>query len=287
MADRLEQMAMYQSLDTGLDAATVVASAFAAVGVAVLAWAFVTKRRQAASDAIEFESVDVSIDMGDGGDGGSPAAPAPPPGNSPAAPAPPPGNGLILDAVRSTWGTWSQGFEGRTPTMYQDVKGYITAGVGNLMDPITLALPLQWLKPDGSVASHDEIVAEWNRVKAMKPGLFWKDYQSPDALYLSDTTIDALVLRQLDANAVVLQRYFPDFASFPAGAQRAILSIAWAVGAGFPPKWPNFTNAVLAKDWTAAADNSSINSVGNPGVIPRNAADKAALLEAASQEANS
>jgi len=166
--------------------------------------------------------------------------------------------------------------------MYLDVRGLVTTGVGNLIDPVSLALALPWLKADGTPATQEEIQADWKRVKAMQPGQFWTHYQAPNNLYLSDEAIDALVLAQLDKNANVLVGYFPDFASLPGGAQRAILSIAWAVGAGFPPKWPNFSAAVRAHDWVSAANNSSISAANNPGIKPRNEANKAALLAAAS-----
>lgn len=205
---------------------------------------------------------------------------APPAPTSPAPTPPTSSSSIIRNDVRSTWASWSAGFEGRTPTMYQDVKGLVTTGVGNLIDPIALAKALPWLKPDGTAATQDEVVTEWNRVKAMSPGLYWTKYQSPDGLHLSDATIDALVLRQLDQNAVVLQRFFPDFANYPEGVQRAILSIAWAVGAGFPPKWPKFTAAVKARDWTTAAQEGTLSTAGNPGVAKRNEANKAALLSA-------
>src|SRR6202042_670124 len=82
-------------------------------------------------------------------------------------------------------------------------------------------------------------------------------------------------------DAQFLARTFPDFASFPAPAQTAILPMSWAMGSGFPARWPLFSAAVRAQDWAACAANCAISSVGNAGVIPRNNADRALFLQAA------
>jgi GH24 family phage-related lysozyme (muramidase) len=263
-----EQLAKVPDTIGGLDTSTFAAGIAAILGLSALAWTLV--RRRAPAPPVVTRLPDAAP--------GVPVIAQAPPGATTVP-------SIVRDEVRSTWADWSKNFEGRTPTMYQDVKGLITTGIGNLIDPMSMALGLPWLKPDGTPATQEEIEAEWHRVKSMSAGQYWTKYRTSNELHLSDEAIDALVLKQLDANAIVLQRYFPDFAVLPAGAQRAILSIAWAVGAGFPPKWPNFTAAIRAHDYVKAADNSSINTTGNAGVAPRNAANKAALLEAASSEA--
>ncbi len=194
-----------------------------------------------------------------------------------AAPAPSP----MLPSVRAGFPAFTSKFEGRVPFMYLDIKGFVTCAVGNLIDPMALALPLPWLLPDDTAASQDQIAAEWERVKAMPAGLVASRYSSPSGLHLDDAGIDALVFAHLDADAQVLARTFPDFPTFPAAAQQAILSMSWAMGSGFPARWPLFSASVRAQDWRACAENCSISAVGNPGVVPRNDANKALFLQAA------
>src|SRR6185503_10062976 len=67
---------------------------------------------------------------------------------------------------------------------------------------------------------------------------------------------------------------FPAWEEWPADAQLGVLSLAWAVGAGFAPKWPKFTAACLASDWAGARENCTLREEKNPGVIPRNQANR-------------
>jgi GH24 family phage-related lysozyme (muramidase) len=190
----------------------------------------------------------------------------------------------MLPEVRAGFPAFTARFEGRIAWMYCDIKGLVTTGVGNLIDPIGLAIGLPWLRPDGSRASEDEIRAEWARVKAMGGGLVASRYRSDTGLHLDDDAIDALVLSHLDGDAQVLAVTFPDFPTFPGQAQTAILSMSWAMGAGFPARWPLFSAAVRARDWARCAATCAINAKGNPGVAPRNDADRQLFLQAADIE---
>lgn len=188
---------------------------------------------------------------------------------------------IILPEVFAGFRNFTAQFEGVVPYLYQDVKGLVTTGIGNLVDPVSLSTALPWQRPDGSPASHEEIVADWQRVKAMPPALVFTHYRSPGALTLTDAAIDDLVASRLDGDAAVLVSFYTAFASFPAPAQTAILSMAWALGAGFPRSWPHFSASVRAQDWKACADNCAINATGNAGIIPRNKANAALFLAAA------
>lgn len=193
---------------------------------------------------------------------------------------------ILSPAVRDGFRAFTVQFENDVPTMYQDILGLVTVGDGNLIDPMREALRLTWYKPDGTVASVAEVIADWHRVKSMTKAMVWRRYQSPACLHLSEDGIAALVLARLDANAEILAHTFPEFAMFHEAAQTAILSMAWAMGAGFTAKWPHFSAAVRAQNWTACAANDEIHSAvdaargipANPGVIPRNKADRALFL---------
>lgn len=191
----------------------------------------------------------------------------------------------MRQSVRDYFNTFSEKFEGRLSFMYLDVKGLVTTGVGNLIDPIGTALLLPWVhKSDGSPASADEITQEWNDVKShteMAPqggGAFGSMTQ----LMLVQESIDNLVLSKLDENERYLKGRFPQYDNWPADAQLGLLSMAWAMGPGF--NFPRFESSINARppDFDKAAIESHMNDAGNPGLVPRNAANTLLFRNASS-----
>jgi GH24 family phage-related lysozyme (muramidase) len=180
-------------------------------------------------------------------------------------------------SVADAFHAFSQPLEGRVPSMYLDILGLITCGVGNLIDPISAALPLPWKRDsDGALASQQEIRDAWTRLKN-RPDLAKKNVSHARALtglHLDDSDIDALVDRKLSENERFITGWLPSFPEVPADAQLGILSMAWAVGPGFNRKFPTFTRAATAGDWFGAQASCKIREAGNPGVVPRNARNR-------------
>lgn len=173
------------------------------------------------------------------------------------------------------WLAWSKPFEGRVRWIYADVKGLCTTGVGNLLVSADVACELPWrFMDDGSWAPEGLVRREWDRVKAMPPGLAAARYRG--AIYLEDSDIDALVGKQLAANDAVLRRIFPDYDAWPAEARKGTRSLAWAAGAGLDHGWPHFTAAARAQDWATCARESAI-----PSNLPRTEAQRALFEQAA------
>lgn len=175
-------------------------------------------------------------------------------------------------------------FEGHVPWMYLDVKCLVTTGRGNLVDPVSAALPLPWTSRSGVPARQDEIVAEWCRVKsrtdlAPRGG---GHFGAITSLRLSHAAIDALCEEKLAAFEGALRGYFADYDSWAEAARVGVLSMAWALGPAFPPAWPHFSAAARAGDWATAARECAIVTVGNPGVAPRNRANAALFNSCAS-----
>ena len=194
--------------------------------------------------------------------------------------------------VRSRWIAWSAQFEGRVAWMYLDqhkdkngnLDPLVTTGVGNLIDaspqadPWRPALPLPW-RLSGSPATPDMIRAEWQKVKADK-SLATKGWQAAGrvtALRLSESAIDDLVLARLEANDAIFARRIPTWSTWPYKAQMVRHSIGWACGPNEP--YPKFEAAVAARAWAVAIEECYIPDKNNPGVVPRNAADRALLRE--------
>jgi GH24 family phage-related lysozyme (muramidase) len=178
----------------------------------------------------------------------------------------------MRQSVRDIWTEFNAPLEGRLPFMYLDIKGLVTTGVGNLIDttgppplrPPTdseraasheLARQLAWQTSDGSLASPDQVDAEWDQIKARLDqarfgGGTFKQFAT---LFLSDDEIDRLVFGKLDQMESVLKgrEPFAGFDDFPADAQLGLLSMSWGMGPMF--NFPNFQGFVEAGDWNSAA----------------------------------
>jgi hypothetical protein len=176
--------------------------------------------------------------------------------------------------------------EGVTNFLYLDVgdktdpsvPGKVHAGVGDLLDPIELALPLPWLNnADNSSASQDTIRAQWQLVKSRqdlksKGGMA---YQGLTSIHLSPDGIKDLSASKLAQNETYILQTFPAYPSWPADGQLGILSLAWGRGPSFPGSgknaFPKLTAALqkTPPDFLTASVESSMYN----GAPARNAAN--------------
>lgn len=196
----------------------------------------------------------------------------------------------MMPAVLAAFPAFTDKLEGHCDCMYVDVKGLVTTARGNLIDlssdpaalyPWAPAMTLPW-QLNGAPATQAQVRAEWLTVKG-RQDLAGKPYPSRRAittLRLTNDAIDALTNERLEANDVYLSHRFPGWPSFPADAQLAIHSLAWACGPAF--NFPKLVAAVNDADWAAAADEIAMSGTAtNPGIIPRNRVNRLLLLTAA------
>lgn len=184
------------------------------------------------------------------------------------------------DAVRAAFVDFTAPLEGVVRHMYLDVRGLVTTGIGNLIDPVQYATPLPWLRSDGSPASVDEIVAEWRAVKsrldlAPKGGMVFDHLTK---LRLTDEGVNTLVQRKLAQNDVFLAHRFAEWSDWPADAQLAAHSMAWACGPAF--RFPMLDAALRRKDFAEAAKECAIHPAMGT-IIARNAENARLFLNAA------
>jgi hypothetical protein len=188
----------------------------------------------------------------------------------------------VVAALPSTFAKW----EGNAlPYMYADSKGNITTGTGNLIDPVGAALALPWKNSDGSLASQGEISDAWNTVKSAYPDVQSTASQTLTSIRLDAAALNDLVLKTVQANHNYFLTKYPKYTTWPADAQMALHSIAWAWGPGFsnPSDWGSngaaFDAAVNASppDFATAATIMKTASVHeesiNPGIVPRDNAN--------------
>lgn len=178
--------------------------------------------------------------------------------------------------VREGFLAFTERFEGHTSWMYLDVEGLVTIGYGNLIDP-NIPSTLDFRDLTGIPADASAVRYEWQRIKSLQRlrELGGGVFRAESTLRATQTSLEALFYQELDSFERDLRGYFPAWDTWPAAAQQATLSIAWACGSHFPPEWPHFTAAARVEDWAACAMESHISTKGNPGVVPRNEANVA------------
>lgn len=185
-------------------------------------------------------------------------------------------------SVRDNFVPFTAPLEGVVRWFYADVKGLITIAIGNLVDPVESALSLAMVHKGTDIpASQADIRADWLRVKS-DPNAARLGHRSVEALTnlrLTDAGVDAVVNKRLALNDQILRTRFPDFEKWPADAQLATHSMAWACGPYF--RFAKLEAALKLRDFSTAATECYMNTTGNPGLVPRNGANKALYNAAA------
>lgn len=176
----------------------------------------------------------------------------------------------MRDSVRRAFVAYSAPLEGVVNHLYCDVRGLVTTAIGILVDPVSMAVGLPWLRKDGTRATEAEVRDEWGRVKArqdwrMRGG---RIYASVCELHLDEAGILAATMTKLAEMDHVLSVRFPAYLDWCADAQLGMLSMAWALGPHF--NFPRMAMALRSRDFLAAAEECTISTAGNPGVRPRN-----------------
>lgn len=169
---------------------------------------------------------------------------------------------------------FSSPLEGCFANLYPDSIGLLTAAIGNLADPVELALAMPWRLPSGELASRAQVTAEWHALKA-RPELATYKASSPavknvTTIRLRDEDIIAVVTAKMLSNEKEMRKFFPQWDDFPADAQLALFSLSWACGADFEVQFKNCTNSANRGDWMSCAIEGKLKEAGNPGLVPRN-----------------
>lgn len=206
-------------------------------------------------------------------------------------------------SVKNNFIAFNEPIEHRVKYMYLDIKGFVTIGVGNLIDVEKASdtkrlktiidelatLPFVYkdeLTNAGKPASKANIEAEWKKVKkeTARASQGHTAFTNITNLRLSNDTIDKLVMTRLTAMEKELKTEpaYRDFEPWPADAQLGLLSMAWALGASkLKVGWPNFRAACQKQDFDSAAKQSHILDVNNPGVTKRNTRNQRLFKNAA------
>lgn len=186
-------------------------------------------------------------------------------------------------AVRENFVAFTAPLEGVVRWLYADVKNLITIGIGNLVDPIESALSLRMVHKGTDIqATPADIRADWQKVKSDPNAarLGHRSVETLTSLRLTEEGLADVVGKRLALNDKILRERFPDFEEWPADAQLATHSMAWACGPYF--RFAKLEAALRAREFSTAANECYMNTTGNPGLRPRNAANKALYMAAES-----
>lgn len=201
-----------------------------------------------------------------------------------------PGFAATKASVVNSFTGWSSPMEGFVPHMYIDALGYVTTGMGDLIDPVSQALALPWKHPDGSLVSQSEVVAAWNAVDSQRSDPKGQKQTSGPAVHgggsqgnltsirITKDDVNHLVAAKLKSNEANIVKNLPGFAQAPADAQLGVHSMSWAEGTGFTKTWPQFDAAFNRGDYATAAAQSHMQGVG---IDMRNMANKLLFTNAA------
>jgi hypothetical protein len=196
-------------------------------------------------------------------------------------------------AAQKAFPIWSVDFEGDVNYPYADIYNLVTSGIGNLLDlgarngtdcspaAMSLFVAQPWKhKADWSLASDQEKIAAFTAIKnagACHKINYLQIYAALTDLRLTKDDVAALVATRMRINDAELTRIYPAYPEWPADAQFALNSWAWACGAdaSFPKM-----HAALSQsppDFRTAAVECKISNA-NP---KRNAANNAMFKLAA------
>ena len=178
--------------------------------------------------------------------------------------------------------------EGTVFSLYADVKNLITVGIGNLVDaspaisPWLPAVGLPFVHPDGTPATTIEITSAWLSVKgdpkSATHGWRYAAAIPGNEIRMTAEGVADLVRGRLKANDAYLLGRYPDWESYPADAQLAIHSLAWACGPAY--RFPALDAALKAREFDECAVHIRMNTAGNPGLVPRNAHNRTLMMNA-------
>ena len=153
-------------------------------------------------------------------------------------------------------------WEGSIPHLYQDTRGLITVGIGNLTNTLAEAQALPFVNTaTGNPATAAEIETNFNAVRRMTAGLRASRYRQNPSIELSEDVIDQLAARRIEEEFLPAVRdAFSGFDGYPLAAKEVIVDIAYNVGANAIRRWSNLIAHCEAHDWRSAATETEVRS---------------------------
>jgi hypothetical protein len=179
--------------------------------------------------------------------------------------------------VIETWANINAIMEGRHNFLYLDVKDKPTTAIGLLVPDFKSMRALPWLSHDDAgvlrPASVFDLESEWRWVtRKAGQNLRAADFGKSARCFLSVTSVTELTAKRLHTfyEQVKTKERWNGIGDWNPNIQFLCMSICWAAGANGLFKFHRLLEALEANDYKAAAIESHLNEIGNPGLRPRN-----------------
>jgi GH24 family phage-related lysozyme (muramidase) len=148
-------------------------------------------------------------------------------------------------------------WEGFREEMYVGWRGDIRTGIGHLLPSAIAALALPWRhKTTGQPATAAEVRTAYEQVRAQARGHRAPAHQRASDLVLPAGYAAVLATRRLERELLpALRRLCPRFDDFPLPARRALVDMAFNLGARAMRRFHNLIAACNRRDFAAAAEH--------------------------------
>lgn len=165
--------------------------------------------------------------------------------------------GRDMDAMIDALAKW----EGETDYLYQDSRGLVTVGIGNLVKDADAAAALTWNDGSGSSASEQLVRSDWQSVADASKGHAASYYEPLTQIRLPAGGARALAQQRLETEFLPgLRELFPSFDSYPDSAKAALVDMAYNLGVHGLAAFRTLRTAAEAGDWQAAALASHVKT---------------------------
>jgi GH24 family phage-related lysozyme (muramidase) len=151
-------------------------------------------------------------------------------------------------------------FETAVPWMYLDTRGFVTAGIGQMLPDVASAQILAFLDPGGAPATPDAIHADFLRVQAIAPGQDYHHYRAPTSPTLGEAVMTSMLATVIAANDAILRTRLTDYDGFPDPAKLALLDMIYNLGESkLFSEYPLMLSAVDSQHWLTASQQCHRN----------------------------
>ena len=151
------------------------------------------------------------------------------------------------------------------PYMYLDKKGYVTVGIGTLLEDAQEAKLLPFVERGTNKPAHDNhVVNAFNKVKnSGLAGSLYTVFEPLTSIEISEA--DAAAKAWKDARVFIeelkKQDFFREFDTFPVTAKMSLLDMIYTLGlTNLLAIYKKFNPAVRRRDWRIAANESDRGS---------------------------
>ena len=138
--------------------------------------------------------------------------------------------------------------------MYLDSKGFVTIGVGHLIENVDAAKKLPFQTDKGLPATEKEIETAYNDVLKQPKNKVATFYRKATTLSLKDDKLDELTNDHIDSFEKELKLIYPQFDTYPKEVRFALFDMIFNLGASnLKTEWKSFNQAIKDQDWGKAA----------------------------------